>query len=167
MEEEIWKPILKYPGYEVSSLGRVKSYKQNKEGKIISGSKSKGYIKIDFRINNNTVQDLVHRVVLSTFCPVDNWETLTVNHKNGNPLDNRLENLEWMTQSENTQHARRVLKSGQGVRRVHIITLKKEELFFDSATEAAQFLKVSKGTVSRWANGVRSYERKCRLVEYL
>lgn len=164
---EIWKPILKYPGYEVSNMGRVKSYKVYSSGKILSGKKSKGYLAIDFRIDGRTVQEFVHRIVLSTFNPIDNWENLTVNHKNGNRLDNRLENLEWMTLSENSYHARHVLKTGYSTKKVHIITLKKENLFFDTVTEAAKKIGVSKGTISRWANGTRSYEGKFRLVEYL
>ena len=109
----------------------------------------------------------MHRVVLSTFAPVEGWESLTVNHKNGNPLDNRLENLEWMTLSENTSHARRILGSGMGTKKVHIVTIQREDKYFDTATEAAQFMGVTKGTISRWANGGRSYEGKARLVEYL
>jgi hypothetical protein len=115
MENEIWKPIEQYPGYEVSSLGRIKSYKVNKvNGKLLYGKDSKGYVGIDIRINGKTKQELLHRLVLSTFCPVEGWEELTVNHKNGNRKDNRLENLEWMTNSENTSHARRTLKTGLG-----------------------------------------------------
>lgn len=168
MENEIWKPIKQYPGYEVSSLGRIKSYKVNKiNGKLLSGKDSKGYVGIDIRINGKTKQELLHRLVLSTFCPVEGWEELTVNHKNGNRKDNRLENLEWMTISENNSHARRILKTGLGAQRVHIITMKKEEEYFDTVTEAAQFMGVTKGTISRWANGTRSYEGKARLVEYL
>jgi len=54
----------------------------------------------------------VHRIVLSTFAPVEGWETLTVNHIDGNCLNNNLENLEWMTQSENTKYSREILKTG-------------------------------------------------------
>lgn len=97
MEQEIWKTIDKYPDYEVSNLGRIKSYKMSKEGRILQGKDSKGYVGIDFRVEGKTVQDLVHRVVLSVFSPVEGMENLTVNHKNGITTDNRLENLEWMT----------------------------------------------------------------------
>jgi transcriptional regulator with XRE-family HTH domain len=78
-----------------------------------------------------------------------------------------LENLEWCTLSENTAHARRVLGSGLGTRKVHIITMQREDKYFDTVTEAAEFMGVAKGTISRWANGNRSCEGKARLVEYL
>ena len=97
MEQEIWKTIDKYPGYEVSNLGRIKSYKMSEEGRILQGKNSKGYVGIDFRVEGKTVQDLVHRVVLSVFSPIEGMDSLTVNHKNGITTDNRLENLEWMT----------------------------------------------------------------------
>lgn len=167
MEQEIWKAIEKYPSYEVSNLGRIKSYKMSKEGRILQGKDSKGYIGIDFRVDGKTIQDLVHRVVLSTFSPVERMENLTVNHKNGNRTDNRLENLEWMTLSESISHARRTLGSGLGTKKVHIITMQREDKYFDTVTEAAEFMGVTKGTISRWANGTRSCEGKARLVEYL
>lgn len=164
---EIWKDIEKYPGYQVSNQGRIKSFKVNKEGRILRGKNCKGYIGIDFCVNGETTQDLVHRVVLATFAPVEGWETLTVNHKNGDKTDNRLENLEWCTLSENVSHARRVLGSSWGTRKIRIITLTQEEKIFDTVTEAAKFMGVAKGTISRWANKTRSYEGKARLVEYL
>lgn len=164
---ENWKKIEKYPDYEVSDQGRVKSFKISKEGRILQGKNCKGYIGVDFRVDGKTVQDLVHRVVLSTFAPVEGWENLTVNHKNGNKTDNRLENLEWCTLSENTAHARRTLGSSLGTKKVRIVTLAREEKIFDTVTEAAEFMGVTKSTVSRWANKTRSYEGKARLVEYL
>lgn len=164
---EIWKPIEKYPGYEVSNLGRIKSYKQNKNGKILEGKDQKGYVAIDFRVNGQTIQDLVHRVVLSTFAPISGWEQLTVDHKNGNRQDNRVENLEWVTLSENSSRARRILKTGNAIKQVRIIMMNREEKIFNSVTEAAKSLGVTKGTISRWANGQRKYEGKYRLVEYL
>ncbi|MCM1217913.1 MAG: HNH endonuclease [Lachnospiraceae bacterium] len=47
----------------------------------------------------------VHRLVMNTFCPIENSEELQVNHINGHKDDNRLENLEWCTRSENLIHA--------------------------------------------------------------
>lgn len=47
---------------------------------------------------------LVHRIVAETFLPNPN-NLPTVNHKDGNKLNNRLDNLEWMTRSDNQQHA--------------------------------------------------------------
>lgn len=46
----------------------------------------------------------VHRAVLSTFSPVDDFENLQVNHKDRNTFNNELSNLEWVTNKENCEH---------------------------------------------------------------
>lgn len=164
---EIWKNIESYPGYQVSNLGRIKSFKQSKEGRILNLKGSKGYLKVDFCINGKIYQRMVHRIVLSTFAPIQGWEELTVNHIDGNTFNNKLENLEWMTSSENTSYSRRVLRTGNATKRVHVVKLNGDENFYESTTEAAREMGVSKGTISRWANKQRSYEGKYRLVEYI
>ena len=162
---EIWKQVEKYPGYEVSNQGRIKSFKQNKNGKILSGIVRKGYLYVDFRKDGITHSEGVHRIVLSTFSPIKNMEGYTVNHKDGNPLNNRLENLEWMTLSENTAHARRVLQSGYRAIKVHIVFNDGKEMWFETITEASIFLGVAKTTVARWVKGTRGYGNKYKLVE--
>lgn len=164
---EIWKDIKEYPGYQVSNLGQIKSFKQSREGRILKPKISAGYAGIDFRKDGKSYYGLVHRIVLSTFSPVEGWETLTVNHIDGNCLNNNLENLEWMTQSENTKYSRGILRTGNAAQKVHIIKLNGEELFYDTVTAAAKELGVTKGTISRWANKQRSYEGKYKLVEYV
>lgn len=164
---EIWQDIKNFPDYQISNQGRVKSFKQDKKGKILKPKISQGYYSVDLRRNGATYNNLVHRIVLSTFAPVEGWETLTVNHIDGNPSNNKLENLEWMTQSENTQYSRRVLRTGNAIQKVHIIKLNGEEEWYNSVTEAAKGLGVAKGSISRWANKQRSYEGKYRLVEYV
>ena len=164
---EIWKNIKQYPGYQVSTLGRIKSFRQAKEGRILKPKISAGYAGIDFRKDGRSHYGLVHRIVLSTFSPVDGWENLTVNHKDGNCLNNSLENLEWLTQSENTFYSRDVLQTGNRTRRVHTITMRGEEKEYKTVTEAAEQLGFSKSTISNWANKKRSYEGKFKLVEYV
>ena len=164
---EIWRDIEQYPGYQVSNQGQIKSFKQSKEGRILKPKISAGYAGVDFRKGGKSYYGLVHRIVLSTFAPVEGWETLTVNHIDGDCLNNKLENLEWMTQSENTAYSRSVLQTGNRTRRVHVITLRGEEKFYGSVTEAAKQLGFSKTAISNWANKKRSYEGKFRLVEYV
>lgn len=48
---------------------------------------------------------LAHRLVLKAFNPIDDMENLEVNHKDGNKKNNNLDNLEWVTTSENQRHA--------------------------------------------------------------
>lgn len=114
-EIELWKPVKNYEGrYEVSNLGRIKSLISirnglNKEAfssKILKQFKSKcGYNRVclvDADGKRNYMS--VHRIVMMTFRG-ENTEKVQVNHINGIKDDNRLENLEWVTQSENMLHA--------------------------------------------------------------
>lgn len=56
-------------------------------------------------INGKKKTYRAHRLVLMAFKPVDNMENLEVNHIDGNKKNNKLENLEWCTSSENQIHA--------------------------------------------------------------
>jgi hypothetical protein len=93
--EERWLPIDE--NYHVSDLGRVKSFAQCKDGRIMKPTISNnGYFVT--RLGRKT-QHLIHRLVLQTFLPIDVMKE--VNHKNHIKTDNRLENLEWCSRSEN------------------------------------------------------------------
>ena len=99
---EIWVNAYNYEDkYEVSNLGKVrkKSTKRELVGHISIG----GYRRISLTRNYKTINKSIHRLVLQSF--LGNKEGLVVNHKNGIKTDNRLENLEWVTISENTQHS--------------------------------------------------------------
>ena len=92
---EIWKPIKGYEGlYEVSNFGRIKSLKFGKE-RIIKGSKDKyGYLQVGLSKNNKSKTFKVHRLVAEAF--IDNTDNLPqVNHKDENPSNNVVSNLEW------------------------------------------------------------------------
>lgn len=113
--EEIWRPVQGYEGiYEVSSLGRLKSLKRlvkfkNKNGfypvpeKIIKLSVRHRYQSVGL-YNGKHKNHLVHRLVAIAFVQ-NTTNQLTVNHKDGNRLNNKAENLEWCSQSENVTHA--------------------------------------------------------------
>ena len=97
---DVWKPIKDYEKYFVSRDGQVWSSFNRSifSQQIVSGYKSVsiGYPKSLFKH--------VHRLVAMTF--LDNPSNLPiVNHKDGDKMNNNLENLEWMTVSENNQHA--------------------------------------------------------------
>ena len=114
MEKEIWKDIIGFDQYMVSSLGRVLSKERTrlrKDGTV--GYKSQiimkcrdqgdGYRQITLRKDNACHQKLVHRLMAETFYP-EKFSTdtkISVDHINGVKDDNRLKNLEIVTHREN------------------------------------------------------------------
>lgn len=103
---ETWKQIPYAPLYEVSTLGRIRrlpggiTWKEG--GKIRKVSYVRGYTHVILRIDRQRVTRQVHRIVMDTF---RGESELQVNHINGVRDDNRLENLEYVTPSQNVRHS--------------------------------------------------------------
>lgn len=109
--KELWKPINGYEDrYHISNLGRVKSIKRISEQdhllpeRILKPGNLRGYHRVLLLKNGHRKNVQVHRLVAKAFIP--NPENKPqVNHINGVKNDNRVDNLEWVTASENKQHA--------------------------------------------------------------
>lgn len=103
---EAWKTIRGYENYKVSTRGRVQN---TKTGKILAPFTTKNGYQVVSPCRGGKSHNLyVHRLVADAFMPTENTD-LQVNHKNGIKSDNRLENLEWCTASENHLHRSRTL----------------------------------------------------------
>lgn len=101
---EVFKDVKDYEGiYQVSSMGNIKSLKHGKERLLKLSKNSNGYLMFSLLKNGKTKQRTVHSVVAESFL---NHKTcgmkLVVNHINFNKQDNRVDNLEIITQRENT-----------------------------------------------------------------
>ena len=100
---ETWKAVPGYEGlYEVSDQGRVRSFARYKSGRILRpGRMPQGHMSVALGRGNS---QCVHKLVLLTFVgpAPDRHECC---HNNGDPSDNRLENLRWGTRSENIRDA--------------------------------------------------------------
>ena len=100
MEE--WKSCEKFPDYEFSNLGKIRN--KNTLVHITHNSGEEGYVRIT--ITNYQAcrcSILVHRLVATCWIPNPEKKP-TVNHKNSVRNDNRIENLEWSTDQEQTDH---------------------------------------------------------------
>ena len=99
---EQYRIITEYPKYAISNLGNVKNLESNKIKRIYDNGKGYKTVSLLGKIF------YIHRLVCKYF--LDNFENkLEVNHKDGNPSNNNLNNLEWCTRSENLKHKFRVL----------------------------------------------------------
>ena len=104
LENEIWKPIVGYERYQISNLGRIK-YPTSKTKYLISfGCLSKKYGTISLTKDKISKHFFIHRLVASAFITNDNCKPY-VNHIDSNTKNNNVNNLEWVTPSENTLHS--------------------------------------------------------------
>ena len=102
---EVWQPIPDYDGYQVSSFGRVKRiYKNGKQRVLKPMLNRNGYLEVCLSKNDKKKLFRIHRLVALCFIPnPDNKPH--INHIDGCKFNNFVENLEWVTGSENIRHA--------------------------------------------------------------
>jgi len=101
--KEIFKKVKGYPDYEVSNLGRVKSFKKGEERILKSNPNSGGYLQVNLYKDNKRKGRTIHSLVAEAFLNhTPNGHKLVVNHIDFNPLNNNVNNLEIVTQRKNT-----------------------------------------------------------------
>jgi hypothetical protein len=166
MEE--FRDIPGYEGlYQVSNLGRVKSFKRKNEKILSDKPQSNGYVAIALTKDKVVTMTLAHRLVMLTFNQDKNLDNQEVNHINGIKTDNRLENLEWCTHAENMQHAWKTgLKNEKGEnhyntkfnqRIINIIRYANKKKYFNQR-ELAKLFNVDYSTINKivlnksWSN---------------
>lgn len=169
--EEIWKPAKGFEGYlEVSTKGNVRSvdrvitvkdgsriYNKPVKGKEKAKNKNvkTGYFQIGVGHKGKIT---VHRLVAETFIPNPN-NLPQVNHKNFDRTDNRVENLEWCTNGENTIHS---MYSKPDTRLRPCISLT-DGKFYKSQSDAAKAIGDHQSNISRScrSNGIKKVKGQC------
>lgn len=178
---EVWKDVIGYEGlYQVSNLGRVKSYPKKwycgngmNNLKFHNGILLKthvtynGYAKVALCKKGKNKHLLIHRLIAEAFIAnID--KKPCVNHINGIKTDNRIENLEWATYSENTKHSFKnkfqVIKKGKDhyfygrngflSNRGKIVLNTQNGIFYGSIIEAANSIGMNKITLTNKLNGI-------------
>mgnify|MGYP001625076177 CR=1 FL=1 len=172
-----WREVKEYSNYEVNQLGEIRHKKRQKILK--PRSNNGGYQYVNFKINGKNTNFAVHRIVANAFIPNPNGYT-EVNHKDYNKKNNCVDNLEWVSSSQNKQHSylKQENKKSRG-KAVNQYT--KEGIFlktFDSVSDAAKELGCCIAAISncclgrtktsqgfRWSfveSSTTKYERKPR-----
>jgi len=124
--------------YGITSHGRVWSYARKGSGNSLIGKfltpyqRKQGYLTIDLKHKNKVTKCYIHRLVAQHFLPLIVGKDI-VNHINGIKTDNRVENLEWCTWSENELHKSRILKL-----RIRPVFCNQLNKTFDSITIASE-----------------------------
>lgn len=143
MEFEIWKTNPEYPTYEFSNLGRI----WNKTRHTYSNSSldKDGYLRIKIKNKDGVTKFVpVHKLIATTF--LGDSQGLTVNHIDCNKLNNRITNLEYVTNAENISLA---AKNHIGVKFKRVKVNETGEIF-ESITECEKALNLCRNQV-RWS----------------
>jgi hypothetical protein len=118
--EEVWKEIKNFEGYyEISNLGNIRSLTRiNTNGRCLKGRLRKpykgwdGHLRIRLSKGNKLTDCLVHRLVALAFIPNPN-NLPQINHKDENPQNNCVDNLEWCTLLYNLKYGTREKRSAE------------------------------------------------------
>ena len=145
--EEIWKEIKGFDYHLISNLGRIKSLPRGikkKETILKQSDNGRGYMKVCIREKGKMTNKYIHRLVAEAFI-YNTMNKREVNHKNGIRVDNRVENLEWVTYSENNLHAYKTKLKIPNYKKVYCINNNK---VYASLASAAKELGLYKQHIS-------------------
>lgn len=158
--QEVWKDIQGYEGlYQASNLGRIRSMYSNKILKL--GITNSGYYSITLSKNKAQKTICVHRIIAFAFIGNPPLANMEVNHKNGNKLDNRENNLEWLTKSENQLHAIKLgyatpFKNREDYSRAKKVIQLKDNIIintFESTSQAGKITGFERTAIAACARG--------------
>lgn len=162
---EVWKEILGYDNYYISNMGRVKRYVKTYDKYILiepqlNTSNNRFYV----RVKDANLQ--VSRLVGFAFVAGHSEENNTIDHKDGNTLNNKSDNLQWVSQSCNNTLAyqrgrcKNVAYSKRKFKKI-VVDNKYE---FKTIQALSKFLNVSWTQTSRYLDGECKTDRDIRII---
>lgn len=168
MEKKEWMPVNGYEGYyEISKAGKVRGVKRlvviptglrtiySRE--LATRINNDGYVEVRLSKEGNTKTNFVHILLANAFIPNPKIKA-EVNHINGIKTDNRIENLEWVTRSENMRHAYKHGLCKNATAKVIDICTGKE---YASIKEAAENLGIKYSTCRNYLSGNIKSNKTC------
>ena len=170
--EEIWKDIEGYEGrYQVSNMGRVRSLsriaidskgrRQPIKGMVLKPNDRKGYDAVRFRDADGMKVFAVHRLVGMAFVG-GYFDGAVINHIDENPKNNRADNLEWVTISENNHHGDHVARTQKANMHNRKPVVKTDMAgnplaWYHSLNDAAEATGLYNGHISNICSGRQAY----------
>lgn len=161
MNNETWKQINGYPDYFISNTGKVRNIKTGRE---LTQTLDKGYLEINLQNNGKRKKFRVHRLVAQAF--LSNPDSLdTVDHVNGIKTDNRAENLQWLSRSENSKRFHKEQKTEEQRERYILARKKATEVckipivcietgkIYESTRQAGRELNIEHGNITKVLKG--------------
>lgn len=155
---EIWKDIDNFEGYQISSFGKVRCFRDfhgniTDSFRILNPIADKdGYLYVDLYKDGKQKHKRIHRLVAEAF--LEPQKDKVVNHIDGNKINNRYTNLEWVTPKENSTHA-----SENGLYKTRPIKIVETGEIFDSVKECAKALRVHPSDINHAISGSKKFRQ--------
>ena len=154
--EEIWKLIANFAGYEVNNIGRIRSYRRGKVRYLHLVEAKDHYLRAQLYVGKKIKHSIaVSRLVAIAFIP-NPLKLEQVNHINENVKDNRVENLEWCSPKYNSNYGTRAKRIADKLSK-SVLQYARDGTFirrFNSASEAAREIKTTATSISAVCRGV-------------
>ena len=163
---EEWKILEENSMYSISNFGRVKN--NNTNILLHPDIYNKGYYRITIKVNNHKTTLFIHRLVAKYFIENNNGYN-TIDHIDGNKLNNVYTNLRWCSIKENTNNPntkdnirKGILSSNKGNKNVVLLLDDNRNVVkeFRSAKEAAEYFNISRTYMSNYLNNKTLYNRQ-------
>ena len=154
-----WKKIKQNENYSINEYGEVRNDITGKLKRTFI-NKNSGYVCVDLYKDNKSTKHTIHRLLAETFIP-NPLNKSTVDHKDGNRLNNSLENLRWATYSENNSRFNSIGVRSEKIKVTHYKEKRKKRgggheewletdnvMYFDRIRDAANHFEVTEANIS-------------------